>query len=164
MASFEDTYEGLDDAEVEERLPELPEDSDFVLELVKIEEFTARKPPGKALALSFKVIDSTSEKARKGQIYGKRLLGMTDPNRKKFQFGRVKQLIGGLHNIEPTSTQKWVQILAAMVKTQCRKGWLFSAQTGVKTTSQGGHEYVPINFGPPPADAPMPPKQAEKFA
>lgn len=164
MASFDDAFDGFDEAEVEERLPLLPQNGGFVLELAGLEQFTARKPAGPALAIKFKVVSSTVEGVRKGAMYGQRLLGLTDPNRKKFQFGRIKQLIGGIHNIDPQSNQKWSQLLGAMIKTGCRNGWIFSAETGPQTKSEGGFDYVPINFGPPPADADMPEKQAKAFA
>ncbi len=70
-----------------------------------------------------------------------------------------------MHNIDPSSPQKWSQLLAAMISTGCRKGWLFSAETGAKAYADNDPKrgYIPINFGPPPVREDMPEKQASKF-
>lgn len=165
--NIEEVFEGFDTAEIVERLPDLPPMCRAVVALKSV-ELEESDEVGVYMALGFEVVESNNPDAVVGITYGKRINGLNKAKKKKLQWGRVRQFLGGLHNVPASDeTQKWTQILSMLVKSpEKRKGWLFLVETGRETkTEDEKYTYIPVQFGPAPKDHPaMPAAQAKVFA
>lgn len=165
---LEETFEGLDEAQVMERLPKFPPSGRFVVALRDLEIIQADKG-GKTLIIAGKIAESSDPTVKVGQTYGQFLSGLDKHKKKAMQFGRIKQLLGALHNVAPDSAQKWLQILSMIIKNpEKRAGWLFVLETSAeqeKTENGNTYRFTPVNFSAAPAGhEAMPAAQAKLFA
>ncbi len=161
---MDDAFGGLDDAVVEDRLPGLEPSGKYLLAVNKLKLFKARKA-GLTLGIDYRVVESSHPAVVVGSARNTRLTGLDNPDKQSMQFGRIKQLLGGMFNQDPTSKQKWRALLDQLIaKPAAHAEFLVSAETGPIEKTQGGFSYMPIAFFPPPAGhSAMPAAQAKRF-
>lgn len=150
-ADLDTAFEGLDSAKSVDRYPKLAPNGEYLLEVVRTEVIEGFKA-GTTLVVENKCIESSVPEVLPGHIYSVTITGLDKKANRHIKLGKVKALVAALFNQDQNSDQKWLQIAKYMCQKQAAFGFRFKVQTGPKTKTDDGFEYVPHMCFPAPAD------------